>query len=35
VLSRGTVIVRNGEFTGRAGHGRFIRRSPADYARMA
>ena len=35
VLSRGTVIVRNGEFTGRAGDGRFIRRSPADYARMA
>jgi len=33
VLSRGTVIVRDGEFTGRKGHGRFIRRSPADYAR--
>jgi dihydropyrimidinase len=35
VLSRGTVIVRNGEFTGRKGHGRFIKRGPADYARMA
>jgi dihydropyrimidinase len=35
VLSRGTVIVQDGEFTGRAGHGRFIKRSPADYARLA
>ncbi len=35
VLSRGTVIVRNGEFTGRKGHGRFVKRSPADYARLA
>jgi len=35
VLSRGSVIVRNGEFTGRKGHGRFVKRSPADYARMA
>jgi dihydropyrimidinase len=35
VLSRGTVIVRNGEFTGTKGHGRFIKRGPADYARMA
>ena len=34
VLSRGSVIVRDGEFTGSKGHGRFIRRSPADYARM-
>ncbi len=33
VLSRGDVIVRGGEFTGRRGHGRFIRRSPADYVR--
>jgi dihydropyrimidinase len=33
VLSRGSVIVRNGEFTGRKGAGRFIKRSPADYAR--
>jgi dihydropyrimidinase len=35
VLSRGSVIVRNGQFTGRKGHGRFINRSAADYARMA
>ena len=34
VLSRGSVIVRDGEFTGRKGHGRFIKRAPADYARM-
>src|SRR6187397_1603622 len=34
VLSRGTVIVRDGEFTGRKGHGRFIKRAPADHARM-
>ena len=33
VLSRGSVIVRDGEFTGRKGHGRFIKRAPADYAR--
>lgn len=35
VLSRGSVIVRDGEFTGRAGHGRFVKRSPADYARLS
>ncbi len=35
VLSRGSVVVRNGEFTGRKGHGRFLKRAPADYARMA
>ena len=35
VLSRGSVIVRNGEFTGRKGHGQFVKRSPADYARLA
>jgi dihydropyrimidinase len=33
VLSRGSVIVRNGEFTGRKGAGRFIKRAPAEYAR--
>jgi dihydropyrimidinase len=33
VLSRGSVIVRGGEFTGRKGAGRFIKRSPADYVR--
>jgi dihydropyrimidinase len=35
VLSRGTVIVRDGEFTGRKGHGRFVKRATADYARQA
>jgi dihydropyrimidinase len=35
VMSRGSVVVRNGEFTGRKGHGRFIRRAVADYSRMA
>jgi dihydropyrimidinase len=35
VLSRGSVIVRDGEFTGRKGHGRFVKRGPADFARLA
>jgi dihydropyrimidinase len=35
VLSRGTVIVRGGKFTGRKGHGRFIKRAPAAYARLS
>jgi dihydropyrimidinase len=35
VLSRGSVIVRDGEFTGRKGAGKFIKRSTADFARMA
>jgi dihydropyrimidinase len=35
VLSRGSVIVRDGEFTGRKGAGKFIKRTPADFARMA
>jgi len=35
VLSRGSVIVRNGEFTGKKGAGRFIKRSTADAARLA
>jgi dihydropyrimidinase len=35
VMSRGAVVVRNGEFTGRAGAGQFIRRAPATYARTA
>jgi dihydropyrimidinase len=35
VMSRGSVVVRNGEFTGRKGAGRFLKRSTADYARMA
>jgi dihydropyrimidinase len=35
VLSRGSVIVRDGTFTGRKGHGRFLKRGTADYARLA
>jgi len=35
VLSRGTVIVRDGTFTGKKGHGRFLKRTTADYARMS
>jgi dihydropyrimidinase len=33
VLSRGTVIVEDGAWTGPAGHGRFIKRDPADAVR--
>ena len=33
VLSRGSIIVRDGQFTGRKGHGQFIRRAPAEFAR--
>ena len=35
VLSRGSVIVRDGKFTGRKGHGRFVKRASATYARMS
>ena len=35
VLSRGSVVVRNGEFTGRKGAGRFIKRAPAEFVRNA
>ena len=35
VLSRGSVVVQDGEFRGRRGHGRFLKRAPADYARLA
>jgi dihydropyrimidinase len=35
VLSRGSPIVRHGEFTGRRGHGRFIKRSTAEFARRS
>ena len=35
VMSRGSVIVRDGEFTGRKGQGRFVKRAPADHARLA
>jgi dihydropyrimidinase len=33
VMSRGTVVVRDGTFTGRKGHGQFLKRAPADYVR--
>ena len=35
VMSRGSVIVRNGEFTGRKGAGRFVKRGAADFVRTA
>jgi dihydropyrimidinase len=35
VLSRGSVVVRDGVFTGRRGAGRFIKRSPADFVRLS
>ena len=35
VLSRGSVIVRDGQFTGRKGHGRFIKRGRAEHARLS
>src|SRR5215218_5428940 len=35
VMSRGSVVVRNGEFTGRKGAGKFLKRATADYARLA
>ena len=34
VMSRGSVIVRDGQFTGRPGHGRYLKRAPADHARL-
>jgi dihydropyrimidinase len=35
VLSRGSVIVRDGQFTGRKGWGRFLKRGTADFARLS
>jgi dihydropyrimidinase len=35
VLSRGTVIVRDGEFTGPKGHGQFIPRGLAEHVRIS
>jgi dihydropyrimidinase len=35
VMSRGSVVVRDGQFTGRKGDGRFLKRAAADYVRMA
>jgi dihydropyrimidinase len=35
VMSRGTVVVRDGEWVGPAGHGRFVKRAPADLVRVS
>ena len=35
VLSRGSVIVRDGEFTGRKGAGKFVKRGPPNLARIS
>jgi dihydropyrimidinase len=35
VLSRGSVIVRDGQFTGKKGAGRFVKRAAADHARLS
>lgn len=35
VLSRGTVVVRDRQWVGPKGHGRFVKRSTADFARLA
>ncbi len=35
VLSRGTVVVRDRQWVGPKGHGRFVKRSTADFARRA
>ncbi len=35
VMSRGTVVVRDEAWVGPAGHGRFVRRDPSDFARLA
>jgi dihydropyrimidinase len=35
VLSRGSVIVRDGQFTGRKGAGKFVKRSTADFVRLS
>jgi hypothetical protein len=29
------VIIRDGAFTGKKGHGRFLKRAPADHARIS
>ena len=35
VMSRGSVVVRDGEFTGRKGAGKFLKRAAATYARLS
>jgi dihydropyrimidinase len=32
VMSRGTIVVKDGEWLGRAGHGKFLRREPRGFA---
>jgi N-acyl-D-aspartate/D-glutamate deacylase len=34
-MSRGSVIVKDGEFTGQKGAGRFVKRGPADFVRLS
>ncbi len=35
VMSRGSIVVKDGEFTGRKGHGKFVKRTTADYPRRS
>ena len=35
VLSRGRVVVRDGQFEGQAGWGQFLKRSTSDYSRLS
>jgi dihydropyrimidinase len=35
VMSRGTVVVRDGEWVGPAGQGKFVKRGRSDFARLA
>jgi dihydropyrimidinase len=35
VMSRGSVVVKDGEFLGRKGHGQFIKRGPANFPRQS
>ena len=35
VMSRGSIVVKDGEFLGRKGYGQFIKRTTADYARTS
>ena len=35
VMSRGSVVVRDGQFTGKQGAGRFLKRAAASYARLS
>jgi dihydropyrimidinase len=35
VMSRGSIVVKDGEFRGRKGHGKFVKRTTADYTRRS